>query len=94
MSIAAIAESRITRTTPSSVCAVLPSHAYADHANHSTARIARPSTSRDQEGCAATNPVTWVIANTNTRSKNSSSGVTRCSAASGVSSMASGIRVG
>jgi hypothetical protein len=33
-----------------------------------------------------------VIANTNTRSKNSSSGVTRCSASSGASIRLAGIR--
>src|SRR5436305_8894242 len=56
ISMAAIAASRITRVRPSSVFAVLPSHAYPDQANQSTERIANPSTSRIQDGRAATKP--------------------------------------
>ena len=89
ISIADIAASKTTRIAPSSEAAVFWSQAYASQANQSTARIASPSTSRVQVASADTNPVTWVIANTNTRSKKSSSGVTRCSPPTGASSAAS-----
>src|SRR5919106_2867037 len=86
---APIANRRTTRTAPSSEAALLASQTYASQANQSTARIARPSIRRVHVASAETNPVTWVIAKTKTRSKKSSSGVTCCSASTGSSSMRS-----
>ena len=79
---APIAVSRTTRVAPSSEAAEFESQAYETQAHQSAARIASPSTSRGQLGCALMKPVTCVIAKTSTRSKNSSSGVTCCSGCS------------
>ena len=82
-----MAASSTTRAAPSSEPAEFESHAYEAQAHQSAARIARPSKTPSHVGCALMKPVTWVIANTNTRSKNSSSGVTCCSCACVAASM-------
>src|SRR5512133_1102278 len=79
---APMVDSRTTRTAPSSDAAVLASHTYDSHANHSAARIAIPSNSRVHPASWETNALTWVIAKTKTRSKKSSSGLTGCSSSS------------
>ncbi len=65
------------RTSPSSGSTTLVSQAYPTHDHHSTARTARPWARPRQVGLAAMSAVHWVMASTKTRSKNSSSGVTR-----------------
>src|SRR3712207_8865095 len=52
------------------------------HDHHSTPSTSRPRASPAQVGEAAISAVHWVIASTNTRSKNSSRGVTRSSSRS------------
>ena len=80
--IAPMAASSTKRASPSSASVVVPIHTYATHAHHSTVSTAMPRSSPSQVGSAAINAVTWVSANTKTRSKNSSSAVTRrCSVA-------------
>src|SRR3954447_2222088 len=76
-SIAAITTNIASRTRPSSGLSVFVSHAYAAHAHQSAASTTRPRTSPPQVGSFESRLVTWVIANTKTRSKKSSSGVTR-----------------
>src|SRR6476620_9309808 len=86
---APMVDSRTTRTAPSSEAAVLASHTYDSHANHSAARIAIPSNSRVHPASWETNALTWVIAKTKTRSKKSSSGLTGCSSSSSTEAMLS-----
>ena len=76
---AATAASTARRTAPSSGSRMFVSHAYADHAHQSTPSRKTPRRSPPHVGSRERKPLTWVIAKTNTRSKNSSSGVTRCS---------------
>jgi hypothetical protein len=64
---------------PSSASSVFVSHEYAAHPNQTIASTSIPRASPRHVGSAASMVVTCVIANTNTRSKKSSSGVTRCS---------------
>src|SRR5262245_22849239 len=65
------------RTSPSSGFRVFVSHAYAAHAHQSAASTTRPRSSPPQVGSRESSAVTCVIAKTKTRSKKSSSGVTR-----------------
>ena len=69
------------RTAPSSGLIVFVNHAYAAQAHQSTPSTSSPFTSPAQVGSSTTSPVTCVIAKTKMRSKKSSSGVTRSSAA-------------
>src|SRR4051794_30587728 len=76
MSMAAIAANITMRTPPSSGSTVLVSHAYADHAHHSTLSSRPPRSTPPHVGSLCSRVVTSVKANTKTRSKNSSSGTT------------------
>src|SRR3954471_4583802 len=67
----------VTRTAPSSGSTTLVSQAYPTHAHHSTPRTSRPCSTAAQPTSWAIRAVHWVTASTNTRSKNSSSGITR-----------------
>ena len=60
----------------SSALATLASQAYPVQAHQSSAMINTPRSRPCQVRLSAMNAVTWVSAKTNTRSKNSSSGVT------------------
>jgi hypothetical protein len=88
---AAIAPKIVSRAAFSSGSISLVSHVYAAHAHHSAASTMTARATPCQVVSSASIPVTCVIAKTKTRSKNSSSGVTRCSdsAASRGSSSAS-----
>ena len=79
MNIAPMAKNIASRTRSSSVSSVSVSHEYAAQAHHTTARIISARSRPSQLGSSAMNAVTCVMANTNTRSKNSSSGVTASS---------------
>src|SRR6185436_1681957 len=65
------------RTAPSSGSITLVSHEYPVQAHQSMPRTSRPWAIPDQVGWWAISAVHWVIARTKTRSKKSSSGVTR-----------------
>jgi hypothetical protein len=79
---------------PSSEASVSVSHAYPPQAHQIAASTSIPWPSPSQVGFSDISPVTWVNANTNTRSKKSSSGVTRGSFASSRSaSVTSGVVV-
>src|SRR3712207_4676995 len=82
-SMAAI-EVRITNRAgiTSSAGTALVSHEYPPHAHPNTASSAAPCSIPAHVRGSARKPVTWVRAKTKTRSKNSSSGVTRRSARS------------
>src|SRR5262245_12080625 len=67
------------RVAPSSALTVLVSQEYDAHAHHSADSTSMPLASPAHVGSCAISAVTCVIAKTNTRSKNSSSGVTFCS---------------
>src|SRR5262245_724391 len=69
-----------SRTAPSSGSTTLVSHAYATHDHQSTPRTSNPFARPAQVGSLDISDVHWVSANTKTRSKKSSSGVT-CSLA-------------
>ena len=75
--IAAIATNIATRPTPSSARTTLPSHAYATQHHHSRASTRSPRVNPRVVRSFAMSAVTCVSAKTNTRSKNSSIGVTR-----------------
>ena len=77
MSIAAIAANTTRRTPPSSGSRVLVSQAYADQAHHSAPSSSTPRRRPPHVGLRERNVVTCVMAKTTTRSKKSSSGVTR-----------------
>ena len=72
-SVAAIPTSRSTRGSVSPVGSVLVSHAYAPHAHHSMAKTSTAWASPRAVGSWDTSHVICVMANTKTRSKNSSS---------------------
>ncbi len=55
------------------------SHEYPTHAHHTTASSAMPRTTPAHVRFVVRKRVIWVMANTNTRSKNSSKGVTSAS---------------
>jgi hypothetical protein len=74
-----IAANMQSRLTFSSGSIVLVSHPYAAHAHQTAARIRIPSPRPAQSPWCATVAVTWVNERTKTRSKKSSSGVTRSS---------------
>ena len=74
---AAIATNITSRTPPSSGSSTLVSQAYPTHAHQRTPRTSRPLASPAQVGSSAISAVHCVIARTKTRSKKSSSGVTR-----------------
>ena len=76
---AAIAPNIANRTAPSSGSTTLVSHAYPTQAHHSTPRIRTPWKRPSHVGFSAISAVHCVSARTKTRSKNSSSGVTRSS---------------
>ena len=76
ISIPVIAASIAIRVAPSSGSIALVSHAYAAQLHQRAASTIRPRARPSQVGSSAIIAVTWVIASTNTRSKNSSSGVT------------------
>ena len=78
--VAAIAPNIATRPRPSSARTTLPSHANPTQHHHRSARTSRPRSEADDavRSCAIS-AVTRVSENTNTRSKNSSIGVTRAS---------------
>ena len=71
-----MATSSAKRTGARSALTLLVSHAYATQAHHTVASTTSPRTAPSALGSAASKPVTWVIANTNTKSKKSSSDVT------------------
>ena len=79
--IAAIATSIAANRASSSASMVFVSHAYAAHDHQSAPSRSSARQSPCQVGSSARNVVTSVNPNTNTKSKNSSSGVTRCSPA-------------
>ena len=67
------------RTIPSSGSTTLVSQAYPTHDHHITPSTSRPRARPSHVGSAAISAVHWVSTSTNTRSKKSSSGVTRSS---------------
>src|SRR5215212_5210766 len=75
--IAATAASTTNLVRSSSGSRRLVSRAYPAHVHHRTDSTSRPRSNPFQVGSSDSNPVTWVKAKTNKRSKNSSSGVTR-----------------
>ena len=77
--IAAIATSTAASTASSPASKVFVSQAYDAHAHQSAARISSPCASPAHVGSSENTVVTCVNAKTKTRSKNSSSGVIRCS---------------
>src|SRR5436190_13379312 len=93
-SIAAVAASTSSRTPPSSTFSVLVSQAYPVQAHQTAARESAPRITPCQLGSCVRRAVTCVIANTNTRSKNSSSGVTACSPLPALSSAAAASDIG
>jgi hypothetical protein len=76
ISIAAVERSMASLMPPSSTSIALVSHAYVVHAHQSAESTSIPRRTPPQVGSCARKLVTCVIANTNTRSKKSSSGVT------------------
>ena len=74
---AAIAANIASRTAPSSGSTTLVSHAYPVHDHHSMPSTSIPLSIPSHVGVRAISVVHCVSARTNTRSKNSSSGVTR-----------------
>src|SRR6476620_1976429 len=76
---AAIAAKIARRTAPSSGSTTLVSQAYPTHDHQRTARTSKPRAMPPHVGSAAMSVVHCVSASTKTRSKNSSSGVTRSS---------------
>jgi hypothetical protein len=77
LGVAAAAARTANRTAPSSGSTVFVSQAYVPQAHHSAATRSAPRSSPSPVQLAARKPVTWVMAKTKTRSKNSSRGVTR-----------------
>ena len=88
MNIAISATSNAAPTTPSSGSMVFVSQAYAVHGHQSAARTSTPRPIPANVGSFASNVATCVNAKTNTRSKKSSRGVTRCSWSTAVTGMA------
>src|SRR5919199_3147558 len=86
-SIAAIAASTASRTTPSSGSRVFVNQAYAAQAHQSAPRSSRPRRRPPHVGLCEKKLVTCVMAKTTTRSKKSSRGVTRWSRSACRSSM-------
>ncbi len=82
-SIAAIAPNIPARTMPSSGSSAFVSQAKPTHAHQIAARTRSPCPRPRHVRSSAMRCVTWVIAKTTTRSKKSSSGVTRCSRSTG-----------
>ena len=74
---AAIAAMIASRTTPSSGSTTLVSQAYPTHAHQRTPSTSTPWARPSQVGLSAMSAVHWVSARTKTRSKKSSSGITR-----------------
>jgi hypothetical protein len=82
MKIGTIATSRTARRVGASSDSALAAHTYADHAHHISASTSIERASAVHVRSADRSVVTWVTANTNTRSHSSSTGVVRRSAAS------------
>jgi hypothetical protein len=79
MNIAISATRSAAPTRPSSGSTMFVSQAYADHAHQRAASTRTPRPSPANVGSLASSVATCVNANTKTRSKKSSRGVTRCS---------------
>src|SRR4051812_38431625 len=76
-----------SRVGPSSGLIVLVSQENAAHAHHSVDSTSSPRPIPAQVRSAAIIALTWVMANTNTRSKKSSSEVTFCSVSGGAATV-------
>src|SRR5262245_27735546 len=85
--IAISATSSAAPTRPSSGSTVFVSQAYAPHAHQSAASTSTPRPIPANVGSAVSNVATCVKANTKTRSKKSSRGVTRCSCSTAVTNI-------
>lgn len=82
MNIAAIAPNIVPQMRPAFGSAMFVNQAYAAHAHQSVPRISSAWASPCHVGLPARTVVTCVNAKTNTRSKKSSKGATRCSRSS------------
>jgi hypothetical protein len=77
MKISTIPTSKTPRSTCDSSCSAFAAHTYADHAHQTRASTSIPRPKPGHDKSRERSVVTWVKANTNTRSHNSSTGVVR-----------------
>src|SRR5947209_11793548 len=83
MKMNAVASSRAIRSDAESLSWAFAAHTNADHAHHTSARISIARPNPAQLRWRESSVVTWVIANTNTKSNSSSIGRVRRSEATG-----------